>query len=451
MNGQQPPGQGPPPFGAGNPGGSGQQGPAPHGRQQGPGPQGPVPPGPAPQGPGPYPGAPGPQVPGPQGPPPPGFGAQGPMPAPGPAGAPSSRKPPTVVVAGGGTAGHIEPAMALADAVRRLRPDARVVALGTQRGLETEIVPARGYPLELVPPVPMPRKASPELFKMPLKVRESVRETREVLERVGADVVVGFGGYVSLSAYLGARGRVPIVVHEANASAGLANKVGARLAARVLTAVPDSGLPGAQTIGIPLRESITRLDRAALRAKARAHFGLDPQAPTILVFGGSQGAQTLNTAFSGAADALGRAGIGVLHAHGPKNALAVQRVPGAPTYAAVPYLERMDLAYAAADLVVCRSGAMTVAEVSAVGLPAVFVPLAHGNGEQALNAQPVVTAGGGRLVPDAEMTPQRVVDEVLPLAADPRRLHEMSRATLGTGHREADRVLAQIALEVAGQ
>ena len=365
-------------------------------------------------------------------------------------GNPVPRRGPSVVVAGGGTAGHIEPALALADAVRRLRPDAKVTALGTERGLENRLVPARGYELELIPPVPMPRKPSAELLRLPLKVRASVRRTREVLDRVGADVVVGFGGYVSLPAYLAARGRIPIVVHEANARAGMANKIGARFASRVLSATPDSGLSGARTIGIPLRESITGLDRTALKAQARAHFGLHPHAPTVLVFGGSQGARTLNTAFSGAAEALGRAGVGVLHAHGPKNTLAVQRVPGAPEYRAVPYLERMDLAYAAADLVVCRSGAMTVAEVSAVGLPAVFVPLPHGNGEQALNAQPVVGAGGAQLVPDEEFTPGKVLDEVLPLARDPRRLWAMSEATLGTGHREADRVLAGITLEVAG-
>lgn len=368
-----------------------------------------------------------------------------------PRGAAAARRPLSVVVAGGGTAGHVEPALALADAVRRLRPDARVTALGTERGLENKLVPARGYPLELIPPVPMPRKPNADLLKLPLKVRESVKQTRAVLDRVNADVVVGFGGYVSLPAYLAARGRVPIVVHEANARAGLANKVGARFAERVLAATPDSGLPGAQTIGIPLRESITRLDRWALRAQARQHFGLHPHAPTILVFGGSQGARTLNTAFSGAAEALGRAGVGVLHAHGPKNTIAVQQVQGAPVYNAVPYLERMDLAYAAADLVVCRSGAMTVAEVSALGLPAVFVPLPHGNGEQALNAQPVVSKGGARLVSDEDMTSQKVIDEVLPLALDPQRLQEMSRATLGSGHREADHVLAQIVLEVAGQ
>lgn len=360
------------------------------------------------------------------------------------------RREPSVVVAGGGTAGHIEPALALADAVRRLRPGATVTALGTERGLENRLVPARGYRLELIPPVPMPRKPSAELVRLPMKVRSSVRQTREILERVQADVVVGFGGYVSLPAYLGARGRCPIVVHEANARAGMANKIGAKFASRVLSATPDSGLPNARTIGIPLRESITGLNRAELRAQARAHFGLHPHAPTILVFGGSQGAQTLNTAFSGSADALGRAGVGVLHAHGPKNSLAVPPVPGAPEYRAVPYLERMDLAYAAADLVVCRSGAMTVAEVSAVGLPAVFVPLPHGNGEQALNAQPVVTAGGAYLIPDEELTPQKVAQEILPLVRDPQRLMGMSRATLGAGHREADQVLAQIVLEVAG-
>ncbi|EWM16592.1 UDP-N-acetylglucosamine-N-acetylmuramyl-(pentapeptide) pyrophosphoryl-undecaprenol N-acetylglucosamine transferase [Kutzneria sp. 744] len=174
---------------------------------------------------------------------------------------------PCVVVAGGGTAGHIEPALALADAVMRARPDARVVALGTARGLESKIVPARGYPLEMIPPVPMPRKPSPDLLKMPLKVRDAIKQTRAVLDRVGADVVVGFGGYVSLPAYLAARGKVPIVVHEANARAGLANKVGAKFAAKVAAAVPGSGLPDAQVIGIPLRYSIKKNGpRGAARA-----------------------------------------------------------------------------------------------------------------------------------------------------------------------------------------
>ena len=354
---------------------------------------------------------------------------------------------PTVVVAGGGTAGHIEPALALADAVMRLRPDATVVALGTERGLENKLVPARGYQLELIPPVPMPRKPTTELLRLPLKVRDSVKRTREVLERVNADVVVGFGGYVALPAYLAARGRIPIVVHEANKAPGLANKVGARFAKRVAVAVSGTPLPGAEVVGIPLRRSITTLDRAALRAEARAFFGLDPDAPTLLVFGGSQGAQSINGALSAAAKELADAGIGVLHAHGPKNALVVQEFPDRPAYVPVPYLERMDLAYAAADVVLCRSGAMTAAEVSAVGLPAVFVPLPHGNGEQAINAQPAVDAGAALMVADADLTVATVAELVVPLVVDADRVVKMSAAALGLGHREADEILAKIVLE----
>ncbi|RSM60875.1 undecaprenyldiphospho-muramoylpentapeptide beta-N-acetylglucosaminyltransferase [Amycolatopsis sp. WAC 01376] len=359
-------------------------------------------------------------------------------------------KAPVVVVAGGGTAGHIEPALALADAVMRLRPDAKVIALGTERGLENKLVPARGYQLELIPPVPMPRKPTPELLKMPLKVRDAVKRTREVLDRVGADVVVGFGGYVALPAYLAARGRTPIVVHEANEKPGLANKVGARFAVRVAVAVPGTPLAKAEVIGIPLRRSITSLDRAALRAEARAHFGLDPDAPTLLVFGGSQGAVSINAAVSGAAKEFADAGVGVLHAHGPKNTLVVQEFPGRPAYVPVPYLERMDLAYAAADAVLCRSGAMTVAEVSAVGLPAVFVPLPYGNGEQAVNARPAVDAGAGLLVADADLTPAKVAELVIPLVSDADRVAKMSAAAVGLGHREADETLAKIVLEAAG-
>ncbi|MGK8559236.1 undecaprenyldiphospho-muramoylpentapeptide beta-N-acetylglucosaminyltransferase [Nocardia amamiensis] len=366
----------------------------------------------------------------------------------------------SVIVAGGGTAGHIEPALAVADALRRLDDSIRVTALGTERGLETRLIPDRGYPLELIPPVPLPRKPTTDLLRLPGRVRASVAATRAVIDAVEADVIIGFGGYVALPAYLAAgpgalrrRRAVPVVVHEANAKAGIANKVGARRAARVLAAVPDSGLPNAQVVGIPVRESITGLDRAALRAEARAHFGLPAEGPVLLVFGGSQGARTLNEAVSAAAPQLAAAGISVLHAHGPKNTLelgaAAASGPDDARYVAVPYLSRMDLAYAAADAVVCRSGAMTVAEVSAVGLPAFYVPLPHGNGEQELNARPVVGQGGGRIVPDSELTPKYVIDEVIPLLMDSARLIEMGRAAAGAGHRDAADEVARIAREVA--
>ena len=376
------------------------------------------------------------------------------------------RAPLSVVLAGGGTAGHVEPAMAVADALSALNPQVRITALGTLRGLETRLVPERGYHLELITPVPLPRKPSGDLARLPGRVWRAVRETRAVLDAVDADVVVGFGGYVALPAYLAARGvpglpwlprllgsrrRIPVLIHEANASAGLANRVGARTANRILSAVPDSGLQGAEVVGVPVRAAITALDRAALRAEARAHFGFAEDARVLLVFGGSQGAVALNRAVSGAAADLAAAGVAVLHAHGPKNTLELRTPePGEPPYVAVPYLDRMDLAYSAADLVICRSGAMTVAEVSAVGLPAIYVPLPIGNGEQRLNALPVVNGGGGMLVADAALTPGLVAQQVVALLTDPPRLAAMTAAAARVGHRDAAYKVAQAALDLAG-
>jgi UDP-N-acetylglucosamine--N-acetylmuramyl-(pentapeptide) pyrophosphoryl-undecaprenol N-acetylglucosamine transferase len=361
-----------------------------------------------------------------------------------------------VVLAGGGTAGHVEPAMAVADALTALDPHVRITALGTHRGLETRLVPERGYHLELITPVPLPRKPSGDLFRLPLRVRRAVRQTRAVLDDVDADVVIGFGGYVALPAYLAALGgpvhrrRVPVVIHEANASAGLANRVGACTARRVLSAVPGSGLRHAEVVGVPVRAAITALDRAALRAEARAHFGFADDALVLLVFGGSQGAESINRAVAAAAGDLAAAGIAVLHAHGPKNTLDL-RTPddGDPPYVAVPYLDRMELAYAAADLAICRSGAMTVAEVSAVGLPAVYVPLPIGNGEQRLNALPVVNAGAGLLVADADLTPGLVAGTVAGLLTDGPRLAAMTAAAEQVGHRDAAQRVARVALDVA--
>jgi UDP-N-acetylglucosamine--N-acetylmuramyl-(pentapeptide) pyrophosphoryl-undecaprenol N-acetylglucosamine transferase len=303
-----------------------------------------------------------------------------------------------VVLAGGGTAGHIEPALALADALRRQDPAVGITALGTERGLETRLVPERGYELVLIPAVPLPRKPTPELITVPGRLRGTIKATEQILERTRADCVVGFGGYVALPGYLAAkRLGVPIVIHEANARPGLANKIGSRYASQVAVATPDSKLRNSRYIGIPLRHSIATLDRAAARPEARAMFGLDPNLPTLLVSGGSQGARRLNEVVQQVAPYLQQAGIQILHAVGPKNELPqVHQMPGMPPYIPVSYLDRMDLAYAAADMMLCRAGAMTVAELSAVGLPAAYVPLPIGNGEQRLNAQPVVRPPGRR-------------------------------------------------------
>lgn len=353
-----------------------------------------------------------------------------------------------VLLAGGGTAGHTSPLIATADALRRLDPTVEIHCLGTPRGLENTVVPQAGYPLHLVPPVPLPRKPSAELLRVPLRLRDAVRRTLEVVDTVRPDVVVGYGGYVSMPAYLAARRRrLPLVVHEQNALPGLANKVGARVADRVAVSFPGTPLPRAEHVGLPIRRMISTLDRAAARDGARRFFGLDADRPTLLVTGGSQGARQLNQSVSAAAEALAAAGVQVLHVVGPKG--EAHPVPTDVPYKVLNFVDRMDLAYAAADLVICRSGASSVTEAAAVGLPAVFVPLPIGNGEQALNARSVVDAGGALLVGNDALTPEWVAATVPGLAGDPERLARMGAAAEALVPRDADEALARIVLEVA--
>jgi UDP-N-acetylglucosamine--N-acetylmuramyl-(pentapeptide) pyrophosphoryl-undecaprenol N-acetylglucosamine transferase len=339
----------------------------------------------------------------------------------------------SIVLAGGGTAGHVEPALALADALVAADPATSVVVMGTAQGLETRLVPARGHRLATIPRVPLPRRPTLDLLRLPWRLRAAIREAGAVLDREQASALVGFGGYVSLPAYLAARRRkIPFVVHEANARAGLANRIGARLTPYVAVAHPGTGLRGAVRTGIPLRAAITGLDRAAARPAARAAYGLDADGPVLLVSGGSQGARRINDAVVGAAADLDAAGIQVLHHAGLANVEAVASAVAAyPRHHVVPYIEAMDQAYAAADLMLCRAGAMTCAELSAVGLPAVYVPLPIGNGEQRLNALPVVDAGGGILVEDAALDAARVRVEIVPLLGDRQRLAALAQGARG--------------------
>lgn len=355
-----------------------------------------------------------------------------------------------VLLAGGGSAGHTSPLLATADALRRLEPDVEVTALGTARGLETRVVPEAGYPLELVPAVPLPRRPGADLARVPGRVRAALKETLAVLDRVRPDVVVGFGGYVSVPAYLAARRRgLPLVVHEGNALPGIANRLGARLTTHVATSFPDTELRHATYLGLPVRRMISTLDRDALRTEARAHFGLDPDRPTLLVTGGSQGARRLNQAVAAAAPAFAVAGVQVLHVVGPRGEAEPERAEGGAPYVVVPFVSRMDLAYAAADAVLCRAGSNTVTEVSGVGLPAVYVPLPIGNGEQALNARPVVEAGGGLLQPDADLTPEWVRATLPALLTDPERLATMSRAATAVVPLDADDKLAAMVVRAS--
>ncbi|MCW2806685.1 MAG: murG [Marmoricola sp.] len=355
--------------------------------------------------------------------------------------------PRRVLLAGGGTAGHTSPLLATADALRRRDPHIVITALGTSRGLETRVIPEAGYPLELVPPVPLPRRPNADLLRTPGRLRGAMKAALEVVDRLEPDVVVGFGGYVSVPAYLAARKRgLPLVVHEGNALPGIANKLGARFTTHVATSFPETDLPHAHYIGLPIRRMISTLDRAALRAQARESFGLDPDLPTLLVTGGSQGARRLNESVAAAAPAFAAAGIQVLHVLGPQGEATPQVTPGGPPYVTVAFVSRMDLAYAAADAVLCRAGSNTVTEVSGVGLPAIYVPLPIGNGEQAHNARPVVDAGGGLLVADAALTPEWVRSAVPALLTDPQRLAAMSAAATDVIPLDADDKLADMIL-----
>ncbi len=358
--------------------------------------------------------------------------------------------PTSVLLAGGGSAGHVSPLLALADALRRRHPDLRVTALGTKEGLEARLVPARGYDLRFVPKVPLPRRPSLDLLRLPGRLKAAVDAAGAAIDESGAEVVVGFGGYVSTPAYLAARRRrVPIVIHEQNTTAGIANRLGARWATAVATTFASTSLRGARRIGMPLRHEVATLDRPALRDEALAHFGLEPSWPTLLVTGGSLGAQRLNDTLRARVAALSRAGVQVLHVTGLGKEFPVETPAGGAPYVVVPYADRMELAYAASDLVVARAGANTVCELTAVGLPAVYVPLPVGNGEQRLNASEVVAAGGGLLVDDADFTPAWVDAQLLPLAADAARLGAMAAAARALGEPAADEALADLVDEAA--
>jgi UDP-N-acetylglucosamine--N-acetylmuramyl-(pentapeptide) pyrophosphoryl-undecaprenol N-acetylglucosamine transferase len=357
---------------------------------------------------------------------------------------------PSVLLAGGGTAGHVSPLLAVAAALREQAPEARLTAVGTASGMETRLVPQAGLELELVDRVPLPRRPSVDLVRLPGRLLGAVRQAGEILDRVRPDVVLGVGGYVCTPVYLAAARRgLPIVVHEANARPGLANRVGARWARTVAAAFPGTPLRGAVTVGMPMRREISQLDREALRAEARRSFGLDPDLPTVVVTGGSSGALAMNRTVAGVVGEVAARGYQLLHVTGRGKQLT--RDDGtplsAPGYVQVEYVDGMERVYAAADLLVARAGAATVSEVAAVGLPAVFVPLPVGNGEQALNAASLVAAGAAQLVADDAFTPDWYRRHVHPLLADPDRLAAMAAASRGHGVRDADTVLARLILE----
>jgi UDP-N-acetylglucosamine--N-acetylmuramyl-(pentapeptide) pyrophosphoryl-undecaprenol N-acetylglucosamine transferase len=357
-----------------------------------------------------------------------------------------------VLISGGGTGGHVFPALALAEElVARGYARERVRFVGAQRGLEATAVPAAGFTIDLLPGRGLQRGFAPR------QVAQNVRTTWDtavavvravrLVRRLRPRVVVGVGGYASVPALVGARlGGVPTVVHEADAHPGLANRIAVRLGARPAVSLPGTPLPGAVVTGNPIRPAIAAVRRAPVTP------------PLVAVVGGSLGARSLNRAALGLFDRWrARTDVTIHHVSGVRDyeecrtRLEALRRPGdALRYRLVPFEEHMEAIYADATLLVSRSGGMT-AELTAVGVPAVLVPLPGAPGDhQTANAEALAAAGAAVVVPDAALDPSRLDTELTALLADPERRRALGDAARRLGRPDATARFADLVQEVAG-
>ena len=373
----------------------------------------------------------------------------------------------TVLVAGGGTAGHVFPALAVAERLVELAPDVEPLFVGTRDRLEGRLVPMAGYELHHIDVLPLPRRPTLQLFRVPGALRRAIREVEQLsVDREVAGAVT-FGGYVSLPvAWAMARRHLPLVVHEQNAVPGLANRLAARWADRIAVSFPGSvhrfrRQERVAITGNPVRQRLLHLDLAAMRAEARAHFGLRPELPTLLAFGGSQGSRTINTAV---AESLGHwqrpDDLQILHSSGRALHDETARLleqgrrasPNGPRVRLVDFIDEMELAFAAADAVVSRAGATSIAELTVLGLPALLVPYPYATADHQLhNARALEAVGGGRVVEDDELTGARIAEITEPWLVDPEASARTAAAARAFGRPDAASNVARLVLaELSG-
>jgi UDP-N-acetylglucosamine--N-acetylmuramyl-(pentapeptide) pyrophosphoryl-undecaprenol N-acetylglucosamine transferase len=330
----------------------------------------------------------------------------------------------TVVLAGGGTAGHIEPALAVARQWMKTNPSDTCIFLGTKSGLENTLVPAAGFELRVIPKVAISRKPSVSWLRIPFDLVSSVLSAMKVAKK--ADVLIGFGGYVSAPAYLAAAlSRTPIVIHEANAKPGWANRLGAAFTSHLAVAHPvDNGkFSDALLAGLPLRSDVANAcvasatNWASARSAAKSRLGFPADRPLVFIMGGSQGSMAINAIVSKSVATFNQKEISVLHSVGKLNALPDSQ----GGYKPVAYVDAMADAYLAADLIIARSGAVTCSEFRALGRYALFVPLPIGNGEQFVNAASLIADGRAEVITQKEFTAEFIaahVDRLLAAAAN---------------------------------
>lgn len=335
------------------------------------------------------------------------------------------------LLAGGGTAGHINPLLTVAHAMSKRDSKSTIFVLGTSSGLEARLVPEAGFTLLVIGKLPFPRRLGLAAISFPFRFLKAVAKVRAYIKSNSIDVVVGFGGYVSAPAYLAAKQlKVPVVIHEANALPGLANRFGNRFAAAAGKAFRSADLAHAEFVGMPIRQQILDLATYKDVASARKFFGLQPDSTTLLVTGGSLGAKSINDTIEKSRSVLSAAGIQVLHIIGAASEL--EEVADAE-YRRVRYVDQMELAIAASNFAVARAGSATVSEFSAAGLPALFIPYPVGNGEQRYNLQDVLGFGGAITISDGDFDEQYVRTYLIPIISDSRELSEMAQSAAKAG------------------
>lgn len=358
------------------------------------------------------------------------------------------------VITGGGTAGHVLPALAIGKALVDAGHDAAGVHfVGSRRGIEARLVPAAGFEVTLLPGRGVTRRLSWASAVAVAGLAVATVRAFALLLRHRPSVVVSVGGYASLPVSLAAVVlRVPLVVAEQNAVPGAANRWMARFARAAAVSFPGTPLPRAVVTGNPVRDEVVDIAHdTAARAKARAALGVPEGARFVAAFGGSLGARRINEAVLELAGRwAGRGDIALRHIVGERDwdSISSRRpepVAGGLLYQLVPYDDHMERVYAAADVAVCRAGASTVAELMVAGLPAVLVPLPGAPGDhQTANARAMASAGAAVLVPDHEATVERLATELDRLLGDGPKLAAMSEAARRAGHPDAARAVAAL-------
>jgi undecaprenyldiphospho-muramoylpentapeptide beta-N-acetylglucosaminyltransferase len=380
--------------------------------------------------------------------------------------APSAPRGTFACIAGGGTAGHLLPGLAVADAlVERGHQRDTIHFVGGSRGPETTTVPAAGFPLTTLPGRGIPRKVSPASIAAAFGVARGVISGIGLIRRLRPSVVVVLGGYAAVPCTIGAiLWRVPIVVMEQNARAGAANRLAGRFAKAAAVPFEDTDLPRAVLTGNPVRPEILAVDRDADRHEARARLDLPDDRVVLAVFSGSLGSRRINDAVAGLAERWrGRSDLAIHHVVGARDwdAGPTDEVPGRISarltgeadgilYRRVRYEDRMPLLLSAADLAICRAGGSTVAELAAVGLGAILVPLPIATRDhQTANAAPLVRAGAAVVVADDQLDVDRLEAELTPLLAEPGRLEAMARAARTLARPDAAERVADLVEEHA--